>query len=227
MFSANREIRFGDCDPSGIAYFPSYLNILNGVVEEFWGVVGFPWHELIVARKIGTPTVHLDCDFSRPSVFGDLLTFDLCVRQLGRASLCFAHVVSGADGRRAKPLSRHRPQAIAPFLGRMTSATRWRSTCAPRTRSHFPNLIYLRDRHELSEAAVCTRRFGPCIRENSLREDFTDRSRHVISPNKPNRQLQDEAGSPAQPISRSVTIPHLRRYAGLAQGDLPDLAVLG
>ena len=102
MFSANREIRFGDCDPSGIAYFPSYLNILNGVVEEFWGVVGFPWHELIVARKIGTPTVHLDCDFSRPSVFGDLLTFDLCVRQLGRASLCFAHVVSGADGIRWK-----------------------------------------------------------------------------------------------------------------------------
>jgi 4-hydroxybenzoyl-CoA thioesterase len=102
MFSANREIRFGDCDPSGIAYFPSCLNILNGVVEEFWGVVGFPWHELIVARKIGTPTVHLDCDFSRPSVFGDLLTFDLCVRQLGRASLCFAHVVSGADGIRWK-----------------------------------------------------------------------------------------------------------------------------
>jgi hypothetical protein len=42
-FSFDRELRFGDCDPSGIAYFPSYLNILNGVVE--------PIDE--VAKKLG------------------------------------------------------------------------------------------------------------------------------------------------------------------------------
>ncbi|MET3277616.1 acyl-CoA thioesterase FadM [Bradyrhizobium japonicum] len=76
-FSFDRELRFGDCDPSGIAYFPSYLNILNGVVEEFWAEIGFPWPELITVRKIGTPTVHLTCDFSRPSMFGDRLTFGL------------------------------------------------------------------------------------------------------------------------------------------------------
>lgn len=67
MFSVSREIRFGDCDPSGIAYFPSYLNILNGVVEEFWGGMGFPWHELIAVRKIGTPTVHLNYSLGRRS----------------------------------------------------------------------------------------------------------------------------------------------------------------
>jgi 4-hydroxybenzoyl-CoA thioesterase len=95
-----RELRFGDCDPSGIAYFPSYLNILNGVVEEFWAVIGFPWPGLIMVRKIGVPTVHLTCDFSRPSVFGDLLTFELLVCRVGRASLHLMHVVSGPDGMR-------------------------------------------------------------------------------------------------------------------------------
>ncbi|GKQ49691.1 thioesterase family protein [Bradyrhizobium sp. Ce-3] len=97
-FSFDRELRFGDCDPSGIAYFPSYLNILNGVVEEFWATIGFPWPELITVRRIGTPTVHLACDFSRPSRFGDRLTFGLSIVKIGGASLHLAHVVTGADG---------------------------------------------------------------------------------------------------------------------------------
>jgi 4-hydroxybenzoyl-CoA thioesterase len=99
-FSFDRELRFGDCDPSGIAYFPSYLNILNGVVEEFWAMIGFPWPGLITVRKIGTPTVHLACDFSRPSRFGDLLTFGLRIGRVGGSSLHLEHVVSGADGMR-------------------------------------------------------------------------------------------------------------------------------
>ena len=100
LFSFDRELRFGDCDPSGIAYFPSYLNILNGVVEEFWASIGFSWPELITVRKIGMPTVHLTCDFSRASIFGDRLTFGLRIGRVGRASLHLAHVVSGGDGAR-------------------------------------------------------------------------------------------------------------------------------
>jgi 4-hydroxybenzoyl-CoA thioesterase len=99
-FSFDRDLRFGDCDPSGIAYFPSYLNILSGVVEEFWATIGFPWPELITVRKIGTPTVHLTCDFSRPSKFGDRLTFRLRISKIGGTSLHLAHVISGADGMR-------------------------------------------------------------------------------------------------------------------------------
>ncbi|MCP3443165.1 thioesterase family protein [Bradyrhizobium sp. CCGUVB14] len=99
-FSFDRELRFGDCDPSGIAYFPSYLNILNGVVEAFWARIGFPWPELIMVRMIGTPTVHLACDFSRPSMFGDLLTFDLRIVRVGGSSLHLEHVISGANGMR-------------------------------------------------------------------------------------------------------------------------------
>ena len=100
QFSFERALRFGDCDPSGIAYFPSYLNILNGVVEEFWATIGFPRPTLITVRKIGTPTVHLSCDFSRPSLFGDLLTFELRITKVGRASLHLAHAVSGTDSMR-------------------------------------------------------------------------------------------------------------------------------
>ena len=96
-FSFNREVRFGDCDPSGIAYFPAYLNILNGVVEEFWTLIGFSWLDLMVARGIATPTVHIDCDFVRPSRFGDMLTFSLGVGHVGHTSLRLDHVVASTD----------------------------------------------------------------------------------------------------------------------------------
>jgi 4-hydroxybenzoyl-CoA thioesterase len=98
IFAVERALRFGDCDPSGIAYFPSYLNILNGVVEEFWTRLGHPWPELMGHRRISTPTVRLDLEFKRPSRFGDSLTFELSVKRIGRSSLDLSHrILSGGE----------------------------------------------------------------------------------------------------------------------------------
>ena len=92
-FTTDRMLRFGDCDISGTAYYPSYLNILNGVVEEFWTVIGFPWHEIIRKDRWATPTVHLTCNFSKPSYFGDRLTFRLTVLKVGKSSVTLDHAV--------------------------------------------------------------------------------------------------------------------------------------
>ena len=118
-FVAERLLRFSDCDPSGIAYFPAYLNLLNGVVEDFWLSLGFSLPELIKGRGIGTPTVQLDCRFERPALFGERLTFLLRVVQLGRSSLHMAHEITGTDGVKwsarqvlvATSLTEHRPIA--------------------------------------------------------------------------------------------------------------------
>ena len=45
-----RMLRFGDCDPSGVAYFPSYLDILCGVTEEFWQRIGHSWSDMLAGR---------------------------------------------------------------------------------------------------------------------------------------------------------------------------------
>ena len=92
-FTTDRMLNFGDCDISGTAYYPAYLNILNGVVEEFWTVIGFPWHEIIWKHRWGTPTVHLTCDFSKPSFFGDRLTFRLTILKVGKSSVRIKHTV--------------------------------------------------------------------------------------------------------------------------------------
>ncbi len=85
---------FGDCDLTGTAYYPSYLNILNGVNEEFWADLGYPWQKIIREERWGTPTVHLSCDFSSPSFFGDELEFQLTVTRVGRSSVTVHHDIS-------------------------------------------------------------------------------------------------------------------------------------
>jgi 4-hydroxybenzoyl-CoA thioesterase len=97
-FRTTRRLRFGDCDPSGIAYFPSYLNILVGVLEDYLASLGFPWKTLIEDRRIGVPTVRLDVTFSNPGFQGDELEFDLAVRGIGRSSLDLGQTIS-ANGK--------------------------------------------------------------------------------------------------------------------------------
>ena len=120
IFRTDRALRFGDCDISGTAYFPSYLDILNGVNEEFWAYLGYPWHKIIWNDRWGTPTVHLSCDFSKPS-FSEkhcLLNLALCglvdhLLPCGTGSAA----AQRSDGQALRSLLRVTLTNIHPFLG--------------------------------------------------------------------------------------------------------------
>ncbi|WP_349251860.1 thioesterase family protein [Azoarcus sp. L1K30] len=101
-FIAERLVRFSDCDPAGIVFFPNYFRMLNGVVEDWWAHLGKPWTELVSKRRVGTPTVQLDTSFVLPSNFGDTIRFHLSVERLGTSSLVLQHVVVGADSARMR-----------------------------------------------------------------------------------------------------------------------------
>ena len=96
-FRTSRRLNFGDCDPSGIAYFPSYLHILVGVLEEFFEEIGAGWPGMIAERRIGVPTVRLDLTFKKPGFHGNLLDFEVRVVRVGTTSLDLEHAVS-CDG---------------------------------------------------------------------------------------------------------------------------------
>jgi 4-hydroxybenzoyl-CoA thioesterase len=96
-FQTARTLRFGDCDPAGIAYFPSYFHFLNGVMEEWWGSLGFPWRQLIQQRRIGLPTVQLDTQFLAPGFMEDELTFAIEITALGSRSLTVRHTVTRGE----------------------------------------------------------------------------------------------------------------------------------
>jgi 4-hydroxybenzoyl-CoA thioesterase/acyl-CoA thioester hydrolase len=83
-------VRFGACDPAGIVYTPEYLNLFNGVVEDWYGeALGISYHDLVGKRRIGLGYAHVSADFAKPSSMGDVLDVALIVHHVGRASLTF------------------------------------------------------------------------------------------------------------------------------------------
>jgi acyl-CoA thioesterase FadM len=81
-------VRFGSCDPAGIVYTPEYLNLFNGVIEDWYGAaLGLPYHELVGKRRTGLGYAHVSADFATPSSMGDILDVAVIVRKIGHSSL--------------------------------------------------------------------------------------------------------------------------------------------
>lgn len=98
LFTVERQVRFDDCDPAGIVYYPRYFSMINGVVEDWWAHLGQPWHELIPQRRIVTPVSHIESVFLRPSQMGEHLQCQLSVEAVSRSSIRLLHRVLGPDG---------------------------------------------------------------------------------------------------------------------------------
>jgi 4-hydroxybenzoyl-CoA thioesterase len=87
-FSSLRPVRFADCDPAGIVFYPQYMVMLNTLVEEWFDDgLRIPYAHLIGARRTGLPTVRLEVDFTAISRHGERLTQTVQVARLGRSSL--------------------------------------------------------------------------------------------------------------------------------------------
>ena len=90
-FQRPRLIRFSDCDPAGIVFYPQYFVMLNGLVEDWVSEgLGVGYHALIGERRVGLPTVKLDADFRAVSRMGDRVMLGLSVAQLGSRSITLA-----------------------------------------------------------------------------------------------------------------------------------------
>ena len=98
-FIRERLIRFSDCDPAGIVFYPQYFVMLNGLVEDWFNdELGIGYAALILERRNGLPTVRLEVDFQAVSRLGDHVRLALQVDRLGGRSLTLSLEVSGADG---------------------------------------------------------------------------------------------------------------------------------
>lgn len=86
-FSVTRLVRFRDCDPAGIVFYPRYFEMVNDCVEDwFREALGYAFPLIHIDLRRGTPTVHLEVMFKRPSRIGEVLTFELTVADLGSSS---------------------------------------------------------------------------------------------------------------------------------------------
>ena len=97
-FRRPRLIRFSDCDPAGIVFYPQYFVMLNGLVEDWVNEgLGLSYHGLVAQRRIGLPTVKLDVDFRAVCRMGDQVVLGLCVQRLGSRSMTLAVRCFGAQ----------------------------------------------------------------------------------------------------------------------------------
>ena len=99
IFQSRILVRFADCDPAGIVFYPRYLEMFNGLVEDWFREgLELSFGELIAVRGWGVPTVHLDVDFLAPSRMGETLRASLGVWRIGRSSIHLDVRMNGPNG---------------------------------------------------------------------------------------------------------------------------------
>lgn len=92
-------IRFSECDPAGIVFYPQYFVLFNDLLEAWIDRLlpeGFAG--LIGARRQGLPTVRLEADFKAVSRMGDEVLLSLELQRLGRSSMTLALACTALDG---------------------------------------------------------------------------------------------------------------------------------
>jgi 4-hydroxybenzoyl-CoA thioesterase len=89
-FGTPRLIRFSHCDPAGIVYTPRFIDMMNGVIEDFFPqALDLDYYGFIRDERIGLGYAKLDCDFFLPGLMGDQLTFTVLIGRIGGASATF------------------------------------------------------------------------------------------------------------------------------------------
>lgn len=86
-FSRARRIRFSDCDPAGIVYYPQYFVLFNDLLDQWFDSTwprGFA--DFIGRCRFGVPTVRLEADFKAVSRMGDDVILTLDVIRIGQKS---------------------------------------------------------------------------------------------------------------------------------------------
>jgi len=98
-FSRPHRIRFSECDPAGIVFYPQYFVLFNDLLEAWIDALlpgGF--HGYIVERRQGLPTVKLEAEFKGISRMGDDVELTLDVAEIGSRSLVLRLACRGLDG---------------------------------------------------------------------------------------------------------------------------------
>jgi 4-hydroxybenzoyl-CoA thioesterase len=97
-FAHRSRVRFGHCDPAGIAYYPRFFEWFHDAFEAFFeAVTGLSYAEVLSSTGAGFPAVSSACDWRSPARFGDLVVVEVFVSRLGERSGTFEYRVRRDD----------------------------------------------------------------------------------------------------------------------------------
>ena len=94
-----RTLAWGDCDPAGIIYYPTYYRWMDAASWALLAEAGWPAAR-IRAEQVTMPLVDSQCACLSSPTFGDECEVRSQVSKWGRASFTVSHdIVKAADGR--------------------------------------------------------------------------------------------------------------------------------
>lgn len=100
LFRRPHRVRFSECDPAGIVFYPQYFVMFNDLLEAWVDhlLPGTGFSGFILERRFGLPSVRIEADFKAISRMGDDVELSLEVAHIGRRSLVLQLACRGADG---------------------------------------------------------------------------------------------------------------------------------
>ncbi len=86
-------VEWGHCDPAGIVYFPNYFSYFDAAANAlFLRALGLNKYQMLQKYDlVGIPAVAVGARFMVPSVFGDVVTIESAVAEIGRSSFRMQH----------------------------------------------------------------------------------------------------------------------------------------
>jgi len=95
-FHWHRPIRFRDCDPAGIVFYPRFFEMTNDLVETFFDeAIGWSFGRMHGEDGLGVPMGAIQTRFEAPARLGDRIDWRLAIARLGGASADLSIVAAG------------------------------------------------------------------------------------------------------------------------------------
>lgn len=87
-FVSRQHVRFADCDPAGIAYYPRLLELVDAAIEDWTPyATGVSRRAMHQQHRLGLPTAKLATDFTRPVLQDDALDLAVGLGDIGVTSI--------------------------------------------------------------------------------------------------------------------------------------------
>lgn len=91
------EVHWGDCDPAGIIFYPTYFRWFDAAAWNFFSIVGYDVKRMR-AEQLAMPLVSAQCEFKSSPVHGDHCEVHSRIVRWGGKSFVVAHRVLREDG---------------------------------------------------------------------------------------------------------------------------------
>ena len=91
------QVQWGDCDPAGIIFYPTYFRWMDAATWAFFESVGYT-PQRMREEHLSMPLVSADCQFLSPALHGDRCEVRSRIARFGGKSFVVTHEVARKDG---------------------------------------------------------------------------------------------------------------------------------